>query len=236
MTEAWVTIAYVFCLVFGLILAFVSGFLGQILGHGGDADVGGDVGADVADVHMDGVDVHADGIDVHADGIDVHPEAAAVAHMSPASPPIISTLMTTFGGVGLICTKLFHLPEWVSLPIALASSLVLSVIVFFALGKLLASLQSTSHRSLTAVVGLEAQVITPIPADGIGEVSYSHGGVRETRPARSEHRVVIPKHSLVRISRVAGSTLIVREMVDERLRRLGEDDEQEPPKAGETPN
>jgi membrane protein implicated in regulation of membrane protease activity len=227
----WVTFAYIFSLAFGLIFAFVSGFLGDILGHGGETG-GADGGVDV---HMDGVEVHADGFDVHTDGLDVHPEAGVAAHMSPVSPPIISTLLTAFGGIGLICTKAFSLPVWVSLPVSMLTALVLATVVFFALGKLLASIQSTSHTSLASVVGAEAQVITPIPPDGVGEVAYSHGGVHETRPARSEHRVVIPKYSLVRITRVAGSTLIVREMVEERLRRLEEDEEPPAPSPAKAP-
>ncbi len=216
------TVVYVFFLVLGLGLAFVSGFLGEILGHfGGDGlDAGG------VDVHADGLDVHADGFDVHADGVDVHPDvhADAGAHLSPVSPPILSTLMVLFGGIGLICERLLNLPPLLAVPVATLVALGGATVVFFVLGKLLLAIQGTTHGALSDLIGVEAQVITPIPADGIGEVSYSHAGVRESRPARSEDGVTIPKHSLVDISRVAGSTLIVRELVDERLRRLKPDE------------
>jgi membrane protein implicated in regulation of membrane protease activity len=221
-TVAWI---YTFCLAFGLLFAFVSGFFGMIFGSiglGGDADVGG--GGDI-DIHADGLDVHADGLDVHADAIAVSPDADAGATLGPASGPIVSTLMTSFGGVGLICTQVFHLPTMLSVPISFLTAVGGAAIVFFALSKLLLSIQGTSHSTLASLVGTEAQVITPIPPDGVGEVAYSHGGVRESRPARSEDNVLIPQHSLVRITRVAGSTLMVSELVDERLRRLKEGEE-----------
>lgn len=216
------TVVYVFFLVLGLGLAFVSGFLGEILGHfGGDGFDHPDVGGGV-DVHADGVDFHADGVDVHAEGVELHPDvhADAVGHLSPVSPPILSTLMVLFGGVGLVAERMLGLPSLLAVPVSGVVAVGGAAAVFFALGKFLVAIQGTTHGALADVVGLEAQVITPIPAEGIGEVAYSHAGVRETRPARSEDGVVIPKHSMVSISRVAGATLIVRELVDERLRRL----------------
>jgi membrane protein implicated in regulation of membrane protease activity len=194
---------YIFCLAFGIFFAFVSGFFGMIFGEigFGDADAGG--GGDI-------------GTDVDAGG-----------HMSPASAPIVSTLLTGFGGVGVICTQVFHLPPLLSLPISFVIAIGGAAVVFFALSKLMLSLQGTSHSTLASLVGTEAQVITPIPPDGVGDVAYSHGGVRESRPARAEEGVLIPQHSLVRITRVAGSTLMVRELVDERLRRLDQVEEEE---------
>jgi membrane protein implicated in regulation of membrane protease activity len=217
---------YTFCLAFGILFAFVSGFFGMIfgsIGFGGDADVGG--GGDI-DIHVDGVDVHADGFDVHADAVDIGPDTGAAASLGPTSAPILSTLLTGFGGIGLICTEGFGLPPMLSLPISLVAAVGGAMLVFLALSKLLLSIQGTSHSTLASLVGTEAQVITPIPPDAVGEVAYSHGGVRESRPARAEEGVLIPQHSLVRITRVAGSTLIVRELVDEKLRRLKDSDEE----------
>ncbi|MFQ6131199.1 MAG: NfeD family protein [Armatimonadota bacterium] len=223
--------AYVAAIVGGVLFAIASGFLGEILGHFGGDGLDVDVGHDV-DVHVGG-----DGFDVHADGIDAHAEVGGVgdvAHLSPVSPPVIATLVTTFGVVGLVCENVFGLGPLLSLPIAVVSSVALAALVFATVGRLLVAVQSTSHAALADLAGTEAQVITPIPADGVGEVSYSYANVRESRPARSEDGVLIPKHALVRISRVAGSTLIVRELVDERLRRLHDADADA--EAGEEPS
>ncbi len=216
-TATWI---YTFCLAFGLLFAFVSGFFGMIFGHIGLGHA--EAGGGGLDVHLDGVDVHADGLDVHVDSVDAGPDTAST--LGPASAPIVSTLMAGFGGVGIICTSVFHLPPALSVPISFVTAVGAAAIVFFALSKLLLSIQSTSHSTLASVVGTEAQVITPISADGVGAVAYSHAGVRQSRPARSEEDVMIPRHSLVRITRVAGATLIVRELVDERLRRLKQEE------------
>lgn len=205
-----IAMGYLAAVVAGVLLAIITGFLGDILGH-------------VGHFAGDGVSVHVgDGVGFHADGVGAHDVGGMgdVAHLSPISPPVISTLITSFGAVGLVCENVYHLPTLLSLPIALVSSVALAALAFATIGRIMVAMQGTSHAALADLPGTEAQVITPIPADAVGEVSYSYAGVRESRPARSEDGVLIPKHALVRISHVAGNTLIVRELVDERLRRL----------------
>ena len=113
-----------------------------------------------------------------------------------------------------------------SVPISFVTAVGVSAVVFIVLSKFLMAIQGTSHSTLASLVGTEGQVVTPIPAEGGGEVAYAHAGVREKQLARSEESVMIPRHSMVRITRVAGSTLIVRELVDEKLRRLKDSDEE----------
>ncbi|MFQ5811335.1 MAG: NfeD family protein [Armatimonadota bacterium] len=221
-TAMWL---YTLCLTIGLLLFFVSGLLGWMGSAFSFGDT--DVGAGGLDVHADGLDVHTDGFDVHADSVDVSPDVEAGATIGPVSGPIISTLLSGFGIVGIVCTKFFQMPPMLSAPISALTAIAASIAVFYALSKLLLSLQGTSHTTLASVVGTDAQVVSPIPADGVGMVAYSHGGVRDSRPARSEEGVLIPQHSLVRITRVAGATLIVHELVDERLRRLKDTEEGE---------
>ena len=56
----------------------------------------------------------------------------------------------------------------------------------------------------------EAEVITPIPADGLGEIAYVRRGSRFTASARGEGGVAIPNRSVVTIVRIVGNTYYVK--------------------------
>jgi len=60
------------------------------------------------------------------------------------------------------------------------------------------------------MVGREAEVITPIPAHGIGEVAVQMKGQRERASARTLDGSAVPRGQVVVIDKVTGSTVYVR--------------------------
>ena len=51
--------------------------------------------------------------------------------------------------------------------------------------------------------------ITPIPANGVGEIAYVNGGSRYTAPARSLDGLEIANGKAVKIARIVGSQFYV---------------------------
>jgi len=233
---SWSFAVYVFSLVVGLGLFIASGLLGHLSGIGDhDMDIGGDADFSVDHDFSVDADVSADH-DFSADH-DVGGDTSDVgAHLSPISPPIMSTFLVGFGFCGMLFEKAFHLPWFLSAPSATGLSLGLAVAIFLVLGRLMESAQGTSHIALADLIGSEGQVITPIPANGLGEIAYSSTTGRSSMPARSESGVLIPKHSMVTITQVIGNTAMVRETIDEQLRGLStEETDREDEKSTDVP-
>jgi len=222
----WSLAAYVFCLIAGVGLAIASGFLGEILGHafgGHDAALGHDVGG-----HDIGHGVHVGhvGHDAAADhgvaGADASAATDVASQLSPISPPVISTFLTMFGVFGVLGEMGLKWPTWLAAPSSAVASLVLATLVFVVIARFLAVSQGTSHTALKDLIGTDAEVITPIPANGLGEVAYVCQTGRASMPARSEAGTMIPKHSMVIIMEVVGNTALVRETIDEQLRSMSQ--------------
>jgi membrane protein implicated in regulation of membrane protease activity len=204
---------YIFCFVVGAVYALIAGVAaGAFGGHSHEGGLGGhDLGHD---------------IDHSADFS--HHTAPGEVHLSPVSPMTITMFVTAFGGVGLIVTRTLALPVLLSLPIALVSGCALAGVAFYTFSRLFQATESSSEPRLSELIGLQAEVITSIPPQGLGEIAYVARGSRFTAPARSEDGKPHPAHSTVLIERVVGSVFCVRKSWDERLRdlTLGEDQPQ----------
>jgi len=191
---------------------------------GHDIDIGGhDIDVGGHDIDVSGHDVEVGGhdtgvgdqhLDVHADG------GSGEIHLSPVSPITIATFVTAFGGVGFILQQIPGGHLFLSLPIAFGSGFVLAGSAFYLLYKIFIATQASSDYTRESILGLEAEVITPIPENGVGEIAYIAKGSRFNAPARSEEQVSIAKHAIVRVTKVGGNIFYVREIPDEVLRRL----------------
>jgi membrane protein implicated in regulation of membrane protease activity len=159
----------------------------------------------------------------------LHADAEGEVQLSPISPVTITMFGTAFGGAGLVAFHALALPALYSLPMALLSGLIIAGVAFYAFSKLFQATEGSSEPRTSELVGLEAEVITAIPAQGLGEIAYVARGSRFTAPARSEDGRPHTAPSTVLIERVVGSVFCVRKSLDERFRdlALGED---QPPK------
>jgi hypothetical protein len=197
---------YFICLLVGLIFAVFSFiFSGAFEAH---VDTGVDVGADVV------ADVGADG-DISGGDVGV-----GEIHFPLFSPIVIACFVTAFGGGGIIGLKLFPFATILSLPVALGSGIVVGVLVGLLVMKIYKVVQTNAVTTVKSIIGTAAEVTEPIPASGVGEITFTGKGSRISGPARSEENTDIKRHAMVTITRMVGGLYYVREHVDEKLRNI----------------
>jgi len=158
--------------------------------------LGGDV--DVPDVDMPDFDVG-----------DVDTFDVGSVEVSPISPITISTFITAFGAVGIISRQLFDIAGPISLLWSTLGGLLLSGVMFLFYSRFLIGSQGSSEVRVSQLVGLIAEVIAPIPEDGVGEIAVVAQGSRVTYPARSSQGTAIRRGSLVVIDQMLGTQALV---------------------------
>jgi RNA polymerase sigma factor (sigma-70 family) len=193
---------YSVCFGVGLLFTLVSAALGHAFG--GHGDVGHDVGG-----HGMGHDGGAHG--GHAQG---HAEAGGGANdmpgFSPLSPTTLASFVTAFGGFGMIFNSIKATRSvWLSAPLSALGALGVAAGVFWLFNLIFQKTQGSSEGRVADLAGESATVITPIAADGVGEIAYVQGGTRYSAPARSEGGVAFANGATVKITRVVGSQFYV---------------------------
>ena len=187
-------LVYLICfgvgLLFTLITAFTSHFWG---GHDGGGDLGhGDAGS----------------------GADGHAEAGFGTHDMPGfsalSPTTIASFITAFGGFGMIFARVGATSSpFISLPLAALGGLGIAAAVLWLFRMIFSKTQGSSESRVATLVGTTATVITPISADGVGEIAYVQVGSRYTAPARSEGNAAFANGATVKITRIVGTQFYV---------------------------
>jgi len=163
---------------------------------------------DIGDVDIGGH--HLPEIPVHLD-LDYAPSFDHGDVDVPSLSPItIASFVTAFGSFGLIAVYLFNVPDKVSLLWASGGGLVVAIIAHFAFGYFLIAPQGSSEVRARDIIGLIAEVITPIPAGGVGQIAFVAQGRRVTSSARSAGGVPVPKGTFVSIQSFPGSVAVVR--------------------------
>jgi membrane protein implicated in regulation of membrane protease activity len=208
------TLVYVYlgCLVVGLVYAIIATLFG---GHG---DVGADVGGvDIGDVG--GVDIgdfggHG-GLDFAHGEVggagDIASDTVAYGEVgfSPLSPIVIASFLASFGAFGIIGRMWIGLAAPASALFAVGCGLAVAAVMFTIVVKIFVASEGSSHAMLSDLMGREAEVITPIPERGIGEVAYIARGSRYTSSAKSRSGQEIGRGSAVRIVQIAGGVVYV---------------------------
>jgi len=178
---------YSVCFGVGLLFAIVSAFLGHLFGgHDADVDVGtgGHAEAGFQDTGMPG--------------------------LSPFSPTTITAFITAFGGLGMIFSRIEATQSpWVSAPLALLGALLIAAGVVWLFGTVFHKVDASSESRVATLVGMSATVITPIPANGVGEIAYVQSGSRYTAPARNEGGTPVANGQTVKIVRIVGTQFYV---------------------------
>jgi membrane protein implicated in regulation of membrane protease activity len=180
-------IIYTICLALGLMFTLVSAFAGHFFG-GHDADSGVGTGG-------------------HAEAGYDH---SGVPGLSFFSPTVLACFVTAFGACGLI---LSHIPAtknmWISAPISSVAGVAMAGVAFFLFNTMFKKTQSSSESRVATLIGQTASILTPIPQNGVGEISYIQGGTRYTAPARTENGAPVGPGKPVRITRVVGTQYFV---------------------------
>ncbi len=202
---------YVICLLIGLIFAGLS----FILSGGFEAHVDADMGVD-AEMGMD-----VDGDIVGGDA------GVGDVHFPLLSPVVIATFVAAFGGGGIVGLKVFFLLPALSVLVALGFALGMGLLVGFAMMKLYKHLQSNATTTAKSLIGKSAEVTVSIPAEGVGQISFSGKSQRISGPARAHEKKDIKEHAMVTITRTVGGLYWVREHADEKQRDVAEEQKEE---------
>lgn len=156
------------------------------LGHAG-FDHGIDIGHDVVSGNVGDI-VNGAELSHAADleqGADVHNGADSADSPSPFNPLVLASAITAFGAFGLISMKGFGLDGLMSTIVALGFAGAIGAAIFFGIVKFMYGSQSNTIFSLDDLIGYEAEIITPVPETGLGEIAYYFNGTRRTISARS---------------------------------------------------
>lgn len=177
---------YLFCLVVGLVFTLFSVVAGHFFGGHGD--------------HVGGSGGHAE---AGADSSDL-------PGISIFSPTIIAAFITAFGGFGIIFTEIPATHQAVvSAPLSIVVALLIAGSLYRFLSAVFRHTQGSSESHVAALVGTDANVITPIPENGVGEIAYVVRGTRYTAPARVENGTAISGGKSVKIKRIVGTQFYV---------------------------
>lgn len=206
---------------------------------------GADAGADMVDAAADSAAVHVEvaghegGIEAadldshdfdsggHAEPAAEHaghagPAAEHTGHApqhagidySPFSPLPIAGTLCGFGAGGLISSSLGW-PLGSTLLGALGGGVLAALLLWLVIGKILFALQGSSEGHVADMLGMEAEVLTPVEPDASGEIAYILDGTRYTAPARLLGEGRVAQHETVRIRRMKDNIVYV-----ERKRRM----------------
>jgi membrane protein implicated in regulation of membrane protease activity len=189
---------YLICFGVGLLFTLMSAALGHVFG--GHGDVGHHAGG-----HGGG------GHGGHAQG---HAEAGGGANdmpgFSPLSPTTLAAFVTAFGGFGMIFNSFETTRSvWISAPLAALGAVGVAAGVFWLFNLIFRKTQGSSEGRVAALVGEAATVITPIAADGVGEIAYVQNGSRYSAPARAEGGATFASGATVKITRIVASQFYV---------------------------
>lgn len=172
-------------LMYTLFLIFFQG-IGDALG---DLDFDFDLDADVGDLEL-----------IDADGAQ---EAAGVSMLA------IASFVSAFGAFGLIAVTLFGAGTVVSLLMAFVGGLVFGILGQLFFVYILSTTISSEVRQ-AALVGLTAEITTPIPSNGVGQIAFVAKGSRHTFAARTTTASEsVERGTPVRIERIVGNIAYV---------------------------
>ncbi len=179
---------YLFCLLVGLVYSVISVILGGHHMEFGGHDVGGHLGGHEG----------------------VHGPSSEMT-FSPWSPVVIASFITAFGAGGLLSYNVFDITGILSILIGLLFGFVAGTITFYIFYNIFKITQSSSEAVVGDLVGMMAEVITPIAQNGLGEIAYIMKGSRYTAPAKSASGTFIERNKSVKIVNIVGSTMMVEE-------------------------
>lgn len=139
-----------------------------------------------------------------------HVDTSGNGNMPSLSPITLSSFVTAFGAFGLIGEYYSNESIGWSLLAASLGGIVVAVIAHFAFGYFLIAPQGSSEVTMKDIVGADAEVTVPIPAESVGEVAFVAQGGRLTYPAKSATGQPISRNITVKIERVVGGVAFVR--------------------------
>lgn len=141
--------------------------------------LGGLLGFAHIDTHVDtqvGLHPH---IDMHVDG----QGGSSSINVFPIKPITVVSLITVFGGIGMIGTY-YGINPILLVIVALIAGLIVSFSLYKFIVLPLYKAQNTSSVSEKSLIGMRAKVISPIIENGYGTIAYVVNGSKYNAPAQ----------------------------------------------------
>lgn len=185
-------IVYAVALLIGLIYAIFLVFFHGIGDALGDLDL----------------DLHAD-MDTGDIGL---LDADSAAEATGVSMLAIASFISSFGAFGLIAATLLGTGAVLSFVLALAGGILIGIAaqVFFLY---ILSPTISSEVRQTRLIGQVAEITTPIPPNGVGQIAFVAQGSRVTYSARATDETrALERGTPVRIERIVGGMAYVSEI------------------------
>lgn len=180
---AVVDAVYLICFCVGFGFALISALLSGVFSGGAEAHVGG--------------------------GHDIHATAGDTVHFPLLSPVTLSMFVASFGGSGYIYKNALALSTATHVSMAALTAVAIALVVAWVLWKIFQFTQGSSEANVAELIGVEAEVITAIPPEGLGEIAYNAKQARYSAPARTKDGKALGPHTPVKIIRILGGTYIV---------------------------
>ncbi len=197
-------LGYMVLAVLGSGYILVSMLLGHLVDVGSH-DPGAHAGADVHSATADYGVEHGGHGDAHAgDGV------APSFHFPFFSPLALAALSGSIGGLGLVGRYGLKLADGPSLLFAVPAALVVTYLVTWVTWKVAMGSIGTSTIRADRLAGVSAEILTPIPAGGVGEAAALVDGPRFAGPAREIDGREVSRGTPVTVARLSGSTLVVK--------------------------
>ena len=181
-----VDVLYLVCFFVGFGFALLSALLTGVFSGGAEAHVGA--------------------------GHDVHVTAGDSVHFPLLSPVTISMFIASFGGTGYIYKHALGLPAVTHIVLAAVTACALALAVAWLIYKIFQLTQGSSEAIVADLIGVEAEVITAIPAEGLGEIAYTAKQSHYSAPARTVDGKSLGPHTPVKIVRILGGTYFVEKV------------------------
>jgi membrane-bound ClpP family serine protease len=147
-------------------------------------------------------------MDLGFDGGDVPSFDHGEVGLPSISPMSIASFVTAFGAFGLISTQLFEVSTGTSLLYAVGGGFLVGVIMQL-LFIFVFSQQTSSLRTQQEMLRSIAEVITPIPDGGVGQIALISRGARVTYSARAKAGQTFKQGEIVRVVELVGSMAFV---------------------------
>jgi membrane protein implicated in regulation of membrane protease activity len=128
--------------------------------------------------------------------------------LASISPMSIASFVTAFGAFGLISSQLFGASNGTSLLFAAGGGLAIGVVAQLIFIYIFLP-QTSSLRTQQEMVQSTAEVITPIPAGGVGQIALVARGTRVTYSARTKPGLTFNQGDIVRVVELVGGVAIV---------------------------
>lgn len=146
-----------------------------------------------------------DGNGFDIDGIGVDGSAESLGILSPL---VLTSSITVFGGTGIVSMLGLNMSGVSSAVVSLVLAAIIGAAIFFGVVRFAYNSQSNSTFSQNDLIGLECEVVTPIPTMGVGEIVYVINGERHSLPAKCTSDT-IGKGEIVCIREIAGNAAFV---------------------------